>query len=799
MPRQDARTDATPEPFAVLLRRLREARGLTQEELAARAGLTVHGVSALERGVRKRPYPHTIRSLADALDVTAQERAGLLAAALATTLVPVPAERTAPERVEPVVRGLPAAVTPLLGRDDDVSSVAAALGRVSARLVTLTGTGGVGKTRLAMAVAGETAHRYADGVVFVPLAALDDPALVLPAVGRVAGLPSVVDADGDALVLDHLRPAHLLLVLDNLEHLPGVARTVARVLAECPRVVVLATSRAALRITGEHEYGVDPLTLPPSGARDLAEVESSAAGALLLDRARAVSPGFGRGPGGAAAVAALCQRLAGIPLALELAAARARVLDAAALLQRLDDAMTRSGAADLPPRQRTMRATLDWSHRLLGSQDQVLLRRLSVFTGGCTLEAVEAVAADLHDPLGSLERLVQHSLVVVTGDGDDRRYGMLEPVLQHARALLEGTEERRARTAHASFYLDLAEQAAPGYQGAEQVGWLDRAEREAANLACAVEWWLESGDGARAARMAWALWLFWWLRGHLWRGRRLAEAALACPLPPELRVRALLTVASMAFAQGDLTHSGERWAQAAELAGTCADLAGQAYAAAGQGLAALGSGHPDRAEPFFRRALDLSQQVGAGTDWVAALTHVWLGTVRLVSGDPRGAIPHMQRGLASARRRGDRLATYVALFGLVQAELAEGRPAQAREHLVEGIELSEQTGDLANLAFFVESLAVVEGAAGAHDQAAVLLGAARGLRDRVGSEIYGYYLPDPALRTAAEARARAQLGDEAVEQGMAAGAGLDVPAVVAVALGRDRPADPSPGRETGIS
>jgi tetratricopeptide (TPR) repeat protein len=462
------------------------------------------------------------------------------------------------------------------------------------------------------------------------------------------------------------------------------------------------------------------------------------------------------------------------------------VLDAAALLQRLDDAMTRSGATDLPPRQRTMRATLDWSHRLLGGQDQVLLRRLSVFTGGCTLEAVEAVAADLDDPLGSLERLVQHSLVVVTGDGDGRRYGMLEPVLQHARALLEGTEERRARTAHAAFYLDLAEQAAPGYEGAEQVGWLERAEREAANLASAVEWWVESGDGARAARMAWALWLFWWQRGHLWRGRRLAEAALTCPLPPELRVRALLTAASMAFAQGDLTSSGEGWAQAADLAGTCADLVGQAYAAAGQGLAALGSGHPDQAEPFFRRALDLSEQEEVGTEWVAALTHVWLGTVRLVSGDPRGAIPHIRRGLASARRRGDRLATYVALFGLVQAELAEGRPAQAREHLVEGIELSEQTGDLANLAFFVESLAVVEGASGAHDRAAVLLGAARGLRDRVGSEVYGYYLPDPALRTGAEARARAERGDAAVDRGLAAGAGLDVPAVLAVALGRDR-------------
>jgi tetratricopeptide (TPR) repeat protein len=252
-------------------------------------------------------------------------------------------------------------------------------------------------------------------------------------------------------------------------------------------------------------------------------------------------------------------------------------------------------------------------------------------------------------------------------------------------------------------------------------------------------------------------------------------------------VRATLTAASMAFAQGDLERSGEWWREAGELASAAGDLEGEAYATAGQGLAALGSGDAQRAQRFFLAALELCGQVGPATDWVAALTHVWLGTVRLVSGDPGGAVPHIRRGLASARRRGDRLATYVALFGLVQAALAEDRPAAAREHLVEGIELSEETGDLANLAFFVESLAVVEEAAGAHDRAAVLIGAARGLRDRVGSEVYGYYLPDPALRARAEAGARARLGDDAVEELLAGGAALDVPAVMALALRRGDP------------
>ncbi len=769
------------EPFAALLRRLREGRALTQEELANRAGLTAHGISALERGVRRRPYPHTVRRLAEALDTTPEERAALLAAALDR------APDTPPAGGAPPRRRLPAPLTPLLGRDHDVGAVAAALRRSVSRLVTLTGTGGVGKTRLALAVARETEQRYADGAAFVALAALDDAAFVLPAVGRAVGLAGVEDEGADDRVLDQVRGLQLLLVLDNLEHLPGAPSIVSRLLTECPELVVLATSRAALRLRGESEYVVHPLALPPDGAADLAEVESAAAGALLLERARAVSPGFGSGPGGAAAVAALCERLAGIPLALELAAARARVLDAPALLERLDDAMSRAGAPDLPLRQRTMRATLDWSHRLLGEQDQALLRRLSVFTDGCTLEAVEAVAVDLDDPVGSLERLIEHSLVVVLGEGVARRYGMLEPVLQHARSLLDREEEERARTAHATFYLALAEQGTPGHGEADQVAWLDRADPEVANLSAAVEWWLDTGNADVAGRMAWALGLLGWLRGHLRRSRRLAETVLEHELSAGVRVRVTLAAAAISFAQGDLGPSGAWWRQAGELAAATDDLEGQAYSTAGQGLVALVGGRPAAAEPYFVAALELSDRAGPTTEWLAALTHMWLGTVRLVSGDPGGAVPHLRRGLDSARRRGDHLAVYVALFGLVQVELAEDRPVAARQHLVEGIELSERTGDLANLAFFVESLAVVEGAAGAHARAASLLGAAQGLRERVGSAVYGYYLPDPGLRTRTEAAARDALGDDAVDDALAAGAELAVPSVVALALRRADP------------
>jgi tetratricopeptide (TPR) repeat protein len=272
------------------------------------------------------------------------------------------------------------------------------------------------------------------------------------------------------------------------------------------------------------------------------------------------------------------------------------------------------------------------------------------------------------------------------------------------------------------------------------------------------------------------------LRGHLRRGRRLAEAALEHEMPAVVRVRTTLTAASMGFAQGDLDGSGARWQEASTLAAASGDVEGQAFGIAGLGLVALALGELDQAEECFESALRIAELARPATDWVTGLTHVWLGTVRQVSGDPRGAVPHIERGLASARRRGDRLATYIALFGMVQAELAEGRAASAREHLLEGIELSQETGDLANLAFFLESLAVVDGASGAHERAALLLGAARGFRERVGSRVYGYYLPDPALQAEAEAGARAALGDDAVERALRAGQALDISAAVAVAL-----------------
>jgi len=366
-------------PFGERLRALREGAGLTQEELAAKAGLTAKAVSALERGERKRPYPHTVRSLADALGLGEGERGDLQAAIPRRGAETPVSSAVVPASVpEPT---LPGPRTPLVGREQELEEIGTFLRDRGVGLLTLTGTGGVGKTRLALRAAGEAAGLFPDGVAFVALAPLGDPALVLPTAVRALGLKEAEYGPPAETLQAYLRDKRFLLVLDNLEHVLAVAPGVADLIESCPRLSVLATSRAPLRVRGEQEYPVGPLGLP-SSTRSPDEVAASPSGRLFVERATAASPNFSLTAESAGAVAAICWRLDGLPLALELAVAKVRFLDPATLLSRLDRALSTSWARDLPDRQRTMRATLDWSYDLLPGPERALFGRLAVFAGG---------------------------------------------------------------------------------------------------------------------------------------------------------------------------------------------------------------------------------------------------------------------------------------------------------------------------------------------------------------------------------------------------------------------------------
>ncbi|WP_205470942.1 BTAD domain-containing putative transcriptional regulator [Nocardioides sp. SYSU D00038] len=701
---------------------------------------------------------------------------------------PAPAVPARPAAAEaPATGGLRSDVvppsSPLLGREQEVAYVRSLLEGSTQRLVTLTGVGGVGKTRLAHAVAEAAAASYRDGAVVVSLAPLSDPATVLPEVGRATGLSGVEGLDPVPALVEHLRGQQLLLVLDNLEHLLDAAAPLSRLVASCPELTVLVTSRTTLRVRGEVQYQVPPLPLPEPQEADPEVLADSAAVALFVDRAAAVAPSFALEPGNAAAVGSICRRLAGIPLAIELAAARVRLMPPAAMLARLEEVMAAGGARDLPPRQRTMRTAIDWSHELLEPAEQELFRRLSVFAGGFTLDAVEAVADDLPGVLGLLESLVEHSLVLPDADHPDlARFRMLEPISQYADGLLRGEERAASRQAHRRYFRDLAGRLEPAYRGPGTIGALAVAEREHANFVAALDSGIEDGDGDLAGWLAWDLWLFWWLRGALLEGRRICSALLGMELSDPVRVRTSAVLAAMAFAGGDLRTAREYWESGNELGERTGDLAGRSHNLAGVGLVALGEGDLDGAVRALEDTIPLCEEAGLGGAWMWTLAHVWLGTVALLQGDLARAAEKVDLALAAAHERQDPLAIYITLFTAAQVALATHDPATARRQLEEGIRLSLDTGDMANLAYFLDTLGVVDSLAGAHRRVAVLHGAAQRLRETVGANVYGYYKPDEAMLAQAIDGARAALG-AAFDEAVAAGRRMGMPEVVAFATG----------------
>jgi predicted ATPase/transcriptional regulator with XRE-family HTH domain len=683
-----------------LLRGHRLRRGLTQEELAAAAGgsLSVDTVANVERG-RTRPYRHTLQALIGALGVTPSEEAAVLEAwrALARVEAEPQAAPANPPSAPAGARAMP--LTPLIGRTQEVADLTALLGNGSARLVTLTGPGGVGKTRLALAATAAVQTAFAEGALAVDLAPLRDPRLVLPAIAQALGLPDTGDRPYAERLGAHLRASHRLLLLDNVEPVVEAAPELAEVLAACPRVTALATSRVALRVRGEQEVPVVPLALPtPDELADLEALAAVPAVALFVERARAVAPGFALTTENAATVAAICTRLDGLPLALELAAAWLRLLPPATLLARLEHALAVlvAGPRDLPPRQRTLRATIDWSYSRLAEPEQRLFRRLAVFAGGCTLPAAEAVAGDSPPPHGEagpadpaplapdptvlprLAALVDASLLRALPTASapaaaEPRFAPLETIREYAADQLAASGEAAAvHRRHARWCLALAEAAAPHLRTGGRAPWLDRLANEHANLRAALAWCLATPEELETGlRLAGALAYYWYFRGYHTEGRRWLAEALARPQTaawPRLRAQALWAAGKLAWTQGDPVQARPVLEESAALYAAAGDDHGVAQVMLNLGMTLDMLGDPPAARAAYERGIAHGR--ACGDRWVLALVLTLSSDAFWLSGDPAAARARLAEGLAHFEALGDPWGqTVVCFLGGSQAEM----------------------------------------------------------------------------------------------------------------------------------
>jgi predicted ATPase/DNA-binding XRE family transcriptional regulator len=546
--------------FGAWLRRAREQAGLTQDELAERAGLSTNAISALERGDRRRPYPATVRALGAALGLSPTDYAAVIA-----TLPrrPPPGSRHVPERLDYPEHPVP--LSPLIGRDREVASVRALLSQPEVRIVTLTGSGGVGKSRLALAVAEASASDFADGVRFIGLAAIRNPGLVLPAIARQL---KIHEPGPEALIerlTQTLRPRHLLLVIDNMEQVIDAATSLADLLMICPQLTILVTSRVVLRLSGERDVLVQPLALPGAGIERTPEsLIGFPSVRLFVERAQARDGGFVLTPGNAADIAAICWRLDGVPLAIELAAAWSHVLAPAALLSRLEQRLPLlvCGPRDAPARHRTMRDAIAWSYDLLGPHDQAHFRRLSVFTDGFSLEAAEALGAMNGEPaaavVAGLSALTDASLVHRLDARRSDRLAMLETIREYGvERLIESGEEAATRDAHASYMVGLAQRSAQEWIGNKGGDWLARLSDELENVRAALDWLWETGQITVGLRLASELIWFWdegthWREGRDWLERFLSQDVAS---PPGLRSTALNSAGWLMGRLGELDRA----------------------------------------------------------------------------------------------------------------------------------------------------------------------------------------------------------------------------------------------------
>ena len=692
----------------------------------------------------------------------------------------------------PPKHNLPAQLTTLVGRDADIVEVKRLL--ESHRLVTLTGAGGVGKTQLALSVASELAGAGSlpDGVWLVELGGLADPKLVPQAIARALRAHEQTARSVEDTLVDALTDRQVLLLIDNCEHvIDACARLIGQLLRTLRGVRVLATSREPLGIPGEIAWRVPSLGVPPNGISSLEALAEYPSVQLLVDRASAAVNGFALASRNAAAVASVCQRLEGIPLALELAAARLAVLTPEQVAERLGDVfrLLATGSRTADPRQQTLWATVDWSYELLSEPERMLFRRCSVFVGGWALETAEQVCTDdvlrSSDVLDLTAQLVAKSLIIAEEHGAAERYRMLEPIQQFAaRQLADRDETAAVRTRHLNWLVDLSERAEVGLWGPEQVRWLERLEAEHENIQAGLEWSHTSGHFGEMLRLTVALARFWDVRGYLTEGFGWLAAALEATPSHQTkpRAQALVRAGYLAVLRGDRHAADVYLPRALSLAQQLGDEETIGAAFLVMGMSARARGDYQQAALDFEQSLEMSRRAEHRPGVYTSL--YLLASAARFSGDHARAVALHEESLDLKRQQGDLWGVAASLFSLGTLARILGHDQRGGDLYRESLTLRRELGDRMGICVCLEALA---GLAVEPGHAAVLVGAAERLRDAIGPGGHATVRTDELLETL-----RSALGPEELTESLARGRSLGTAQAIELALTHDVTNDAAP-------